>query len=100
MIYHEIVRTCSNAHVAEAAVQSIGGEVALRVSAGADRVAMRRGEYAAKLVKDFADNADDGERDRVLAAAHGSQHPILSGLRYILERGERPDAAWMSARRV
>jgi len=100
MIYHEIVRTCSNAHVAEAAVQSLGGQIALALSESADRVAMGRGEFAARMVREFAESADDGEKGRVLAAAHGSQQPILSGLRYILERGAQSQTAWMSGRRV
>jgi len=100
MIYHEIVRTCSNAHVAEAAVQSLGGEIALVLSEGADKVAMWRGDFAARMVRDFAESADDGEKGRVLAATQGSQHPILSGLRYILERGSQSQTAWMSGRRV
>ena len=100
MIYSEIVRTCTNSHVAEAAVQSLGGQIALSLSEDADRVAMTRGDYAAKLVRDFAKTADASERGRVLAATQGSQHPILSGLRYILERGARADASWMIGQRV
>lgn len=100
MIYGEIVRTCTNSHVAEAAVQSLGGEIALLLSEDADRVAMTRGDYAAKLVRDFARSADAGERGRLLAATRGSQHPILSGLRYILERGTRAEASWMMGQRV
>jgi hypothetical protein len=100
MIYHEIVRTCSNAHVAEAAVQSLGGEIALVLSESADRVAMWRGDLAAKWVRDFDESADASDKGRVLAAAQGSQHPILSGLRYILERGAQSNSAWMTGRRI
>ncbi len=100
MIYREIVHTCSNSYVADAAVISIGGAVARAVADDATRHAMSRGAYAAKLVRDFAIHADDRDRRRVAAAAHGSEQPILSGLRYILEQGVRPEPAWMSAARV
>lgn len=99
MIYREIVRTCTNSHIAEAAVMSLGGEIARLLLEDADRVAMWRGDYAAKLVRDFAQSADAGEQGRVLDAARGSQHPLLSGLRYILER-PRADVAWMTGRRL
>ena len=98
MTYLEIVHTCSNSYVADAALISIGGEIARAVADNANRHAMSRGAYAAKLVRDFAVHADDGERGRVLAAARGSEQPILSGLRYILEKGVEP--AWMCAARI
>jgi hypothetical protein len=100
MIYHEIVHTCSNSYVADAAVLSIGGEIARAVADDANRHAMSRGAYAAKLVREFARRADDGDERRVIAAAHGSEQPILSGLRYILELGVQPESAWMSGQRV
>jgi hypothetical protein len=98
MIYREIVHTCSNSYVADAALISIGGEIARAIADDANRHAMTRGAYAAKLVREFASHADDRERGRVQAAAHGSEQPILSGLRYILEKGVEP--AWMSAARM
>jgi len=100
MIYHEIVHTCSNSYVADAAVLSIGGDIARVIARNATRHEMSRGAYAAKLVREFASHADDGDERGVVAAAHRSEQPILSGLRYILERGVRPEAAWMIGRRV
>ncbi len=100
MIYREIVHTCSNSYVADAAVISLGGEIARTVADVANRHAMSRGDYAAKLVCDFASGASDGDQRDVVNAAHGSQQPVLSGLRYILERGMQPEMAWMSATRL
>ena len=87
MIYHEIVHTCSNSYVADAALISLGGDIARVVQDDANRHAMSRGAYAAKLVRDFAREAKDRDALEVAAAARGSQQPILSGLRFILERG-------------
>ena len=100
MIYREIVHTCSNSYVADAAVLSIGGDIARAVADDANRHAMSRGAYAAKLVRDFAQRADVREERHVVAAAEGSQQPVLSGLRYILEREVRATTVWMSGPRI
>ena len=91
MIYHEIVHTCSNSYVADAAVLSIGGDIARAVADDAHRHAMSRGAYAAKLVRDFAREAKGDDEMSVTAAARRSDQPILGGLRYILERGMHPE---------
>ena len=44
MIYREIVHTCSNSYVADAAVISIGGEIAKILADNANRNAMSRGD--------------------------------------------------------
>ena len=46
MIVREIVRTCSNPHVAHAAVASIGGDFARRVSARRGEAAISRAAYS------------------------------------------------------
>ena len=107
MIYREIVHTCSNTEVARAAVKSIGGDFAREFVAEATRRELPSGVLAARLVREFADKADEVELQSVVAATHGSDQPILSGLRYILERGVRDCAhkgggkrtppAWMIA---
>ena len=99
MIYREIVHTCSNANVARAAVDSIGGEFALEFRADAERREMTRGAFAAHLVRKFATGADERAWRNLAAATHGSDYPILSGLRYILEdaRQDKSPPAWMIA---
>ncbi len=89
----EIVRTCSNAHVAHAALASIGGEFAQRFAADASRRDLTTGVFAARLVRDFAIAADQDEWEGVKAATRGADQPILSGLRYILDRRLRTERA-------
>ncbi len=89
----EIVRTCSNPHVAHAAVASIGGDFARRFIAHAWRRDLTSGVLAARLVRAFAMEADDEEREGVAEASRGADQPILSGLRYILDHGLRAEAA-------
>ncbi len=75
----EIVRTCSNAHVARAALASIGGEFAQRFAASASRRDLPSGVLAARLVRAFAMKADDEEWEGVDEATRGADQPILIG---------------------
>jgi hypothetical protein len=72
MIYREIVHTCSNAEVARAAVKSIGGDFAREFAADASRRQLPSGVWAARLVREFAEKADEVELQGVVAATHGS----------------------------
>jgi hypothetical protein len=87
MIVREIVITCSNPHVARAAVASIGGDFARRFSRDAADRNLSSGLLASRLVKHFARRADESDWENVDEATRGADMPILSGLRYILERG-------------
>ena len=89
MILREIVHTCSNPHVACAALASIGGDFAADFAARASRRNMQAGVLAARMVEEFSIRAAEEERDGVYAAVRGADQPILSGLRYILARGSR-----------
>jgi hypothetical protein len=87
MIVREIVRTCSNPHVARAAVASIGGDFAQRFSRDAEKRNLNSGLFAAGLVRRFSRQAGASEWEGVSEATRGADQPILSGLKYILERG-------------
>lgn len=87
MIVREIVVTCSNPHVASAAVASIGGEFARRFERDAANRSLSSGMLASCLVRDFARRADDSDWESVGEATRGADTPVLTGLRYILERG-------------
>ncbi len=89
MIAHEIVWTCSNPHVADAAIASIGGAFAGWVDAEATRRRLSSGQLAASLVREFRDCAGEGDWQSLSAAIRGTEMPILSGLRYILEHEAR-----------
>jgi hypothetical protein len=111
MIVREIVHTCSNAHVARAALASIGGDFARQFTAKASSWNLSAGVLAARLVKEFARNAGDEEWDCIDEAVRRADQPILSGLRYILthqlrERATRDETiegappAWMCGART
>jgi hypothetical protein len=98
MIVREIVRTCSNPHVAHAAVASIGGDFARRFLSDAAKRNLSSGIFAAGLVRRFSRRADARDWEGVGDAVRGADQPILSGLRYILEHGveldEGADSEW------
>jgi hypothetical protein len=91
MIVREIVRTCSNPHIARAAVASIGGDFARRFSRDAAKRNLNSGLFAAGLVRRFSRQAGASDWAGVDGATRGADQPILSGLRYILERGVELD---------
>ncbi len=86
MIVREIIATCSNPHVARAAINSIGGDFARRLDRQAADRNLSSGRFAERLVRKFATKADEADWDGVWEAIRGSEMPVLSGLRYLLER--------------
>jgi len=89
MIVREIVWTCSNPHVARAAVASIGGDFARRFSRDAASRNLTSGLLASRLVREFARQARDGDWEALDDAVRGADMPILSGLRHILDRATK-----------
>ncbi len=85
MSIEEIVHTCSNEKVAQAAVASLGFDFASRVRTKAESHGMTLGAFVARIVREFGDAADAGERRAVHRAMDRADQPILSGLRSILE---------------
>ncbi len=84
MLVGDIINSCSNARVAAAALASIGGGFAVRVRMAAAAVDMEAGAFVAQEVVAFADDADGDDwaaLDKVMSSA---DHPILVGLRHIL----------------
>jgi hypothetical protein len=104
VIVREILRTCSNPHVAHAAVASIGGDLAQRVSRDAAERNLTSGLFAAGLVRRFSRAAGARDWKGVDEATRGADQPILSGLRYILEHGAEmdesdmdPECGWLAS---
>lgn len=93
MVIADMIHSCSNAHVAKAAVSCIGGVFADRVAAAARQRGMETGGFVAVLVQDFA-RAADGEAMMALSRdIAGADQPILQGLALVLEPAlgaERP----------
>ncbi|MFY9657020.1 MAG: hypothetical protein WAK01_10595 [Methylocystis sp.] len=85
MVIADMIHSCSNAHVAQAAVYCIGGAFAERVGAAARERGMEVGGFVAVTVQEFARCAD-GEAMRALSCEiAGADQPILKGLARLLE---------------
>ena len=98
MLVRRIVHSCSNVHVAHAALASIGGDFEAHFTAVAARRNMSPGMLAAQMVKEFSLSAVDEDRGDVDEAGRGSDQPILSGLRYILTHSALSDGGSLRAR--
>lgn len=86
MLIKEIVNSCSNDHVAQAALGSIGGVFAARIEALAERDGLKGGTFAAGHVSSFKNSASARDWNALRDAIRFDDQPVLAGLRYILEQ--------------
>ncbi len=84
MKIEEIIRTCADERLADAAVSSIGRSFAVEMRVAADRYGMSLGGFTAFAVNRFARLGDEREMRAVLNAMSDAQEPLLAGLRHIL----------------
>jgi hypothetical protein len=85
MLLAEIVNSCTNEKVAEAAIASMGGVFYEDIARAAARREMSVGALVAALVLRFAWRADEFELRALASATRGAPAPVLAGLEYILE---------------
>ncbi len=86
MMVAELIRSCSHARVAEAAIHSIGPDLVREVGQRARDSGLDAGDYVARSVQGFAGSARPHDWRRLAARIEGVDMPILTGLHYILER--------------
>ena len=84
-VVDDIVNSCSNENVAEAAVVSIGGAFARRVREEATRRGVRPGTWAATAIMRFRSSARRGELEELQRAIAGNDQPVLLGFQMIVE---------------
>lgn len=85
MVIADLIHSCSNAHVARAAVACVGGGFAERVAAAAERNGMEVGRFVSVIVRHFARRANRqtmGDLNRTIA---GADQPLLRGLVHVVE---------------
>jgi len=80
----EVVRSCTNPRIAEAALASIGGAVAARIRAEATRGDIAPGALVAELVSEFDEHCCSSIRASTEEAMRASEQPVLTGLQHIL----------------
>ena len=85
MLVTDLIHSCSNEKVAQAALMCIGGRFAERVRVAAQEKGMNVGRFVACVVREYARRADDGARDALRERITGDDQPLLMGLRAMLE---------------
>lgn len=91
LLIRDMIHSCSNDEVAYAAIVCIGGEFVERVDAAARAREMPVGRFVAALVRNFATGAKQEQFVILQRAVAGSDQPILSGLRHVVERSLQND---------
>ncbi len=81
----DLIHSCSNEKVAQAAVASIGGGFAERVHAAACDSGVNAGRFVAVIVRDFDQRANEQARQKLRLKIAGADQPLLFGLRHIVE---------------
>lgn len=81
----EIIHTCSHEKVADAAVASMGSYFAGKVGIAAGACGLSIGAFTACVVRDYERFGGEDERQALRQAMEGSDQPILTGLRHILQ---------------
>lgn len=85
MLVADLIHSCSNERVAQAALMCIGGRFAERVRSAAQGKGMNVGRFVSIVVRDFARCADDNVREALRERIVGDDQPLLKGLRAVLE---------------
>jgi len=85
MLIADLIHSCSNEMVAQAALSCIGGRFADRVRTAAHEKGMSVGRFVVVVVRDFARRADETAREALREKVAGADQPLLYGLRAVLE---------------
>ena len=101
MRLQEVIHTCSNEKVAEAALTSLGGAFAKIVAVAAARRGVQLGRFVAELARDFERHVGTCVWARAEQAMRGADQPVLVGLYVILAHGllEENPRALLGAKR-
>ncbi|MBI1867303.1 MAG: hypothetical protein HYS06_03255 [Methylocystis sp.] len=85
MLIADMIHSCSNDKVAQAAVACIGGHFAERVRAAAHERGLNAGRFVASVMRDFALRANEETRAILQRKIAGADQPLLDGLRQVVE---------------
>jgi hypothetical protein len=83
----EVIHTCSNDKVAEAALLSLGGAFAKIVAVAAARRGLPQGRFVSELARDFERHAGTCVWAQAEQAMRGADQPVLVGLYVVLAHG-------------
>lgn len=89
MLIADLIHSCSNEKVAEAALCCLGGRFAENVNVIAREKGVSAGSFVVAVIRDFAFNADAPMRESLREKITGDDQPLLEGLRTLLENALR-----------
>lgn len=95
MLTADLIHSCSNDKVAQAALACIGGCFADRVCAKAQEKGVSVGRFVVFAVRDFARRADEAAHEALRAKIVGDDQPLLKGLREVLESALERDPTFI-----
>jgi hypothetical protein len=96
MLVTDLIHSCSNDKVAQAATFCIGGSFAERVRAAAQESGVSEGRFVAVIMRDFALRANDETRAELARQVAGCDQPLLLGLRQVVEAALEDGALFSS----
>lgn len=85
MVIVDLINSCSNDKVAQAALACIGGGFAERVRVAAREKGVTVGKFVAMAVREFASRSDEAAQEALRAKVVRDDQPLLRGLREVLE---------------
>ena len=85
MLIADLIHSCSNEKVAEAALCCLGGRFAENVYVAAREKGMSAGAFVVAVVNDFSSRADAATRETLREKIVSDDQPLLEGLRTLLE---------------
>jgi hypothetical protein len=100
MLTADLIHSCSNDKVAQAALACIGGCFAERVRVAAQQKGVSVGRFVVFAVRDFARRADEAAHEALRAKIVGDDQPLLKGLREVLESALESDPAFVEEETV
>lgn len=86
MLVRDMIHSCSNKDVARASVACIGRRFAERVHRAAHAQRAPVGCFVADIVRNYASSADNEALAALQRNVAGSDQPILSALRHVVEQ--------------
>ncbi len=94
MVIADMIHSCSNANVAEAAVYSIGGEFAERVHAAARKNGVNSGRFVSIVMRNFGRRASRETLAGLNRKIAGADQPLLRGLVHVVEPALEEEASF------
>lgn len=97
MVIVDLINSCSNDKVAQAALACIGGGFAERVRVAAREKGVSVGKFVALAVREFASRSDEAAQEALRAKVVRDDQPLLRGLREVLEAALERDPFFLDS---